>query len=523
MQQEQVMEGAQGTQGVQNVQGERAERRVGIQGVQGSRGPQDILILGGGLGGYYVAKGLERQLKPGEANVTLVDVRSSCVYQPFLAEVVSGAIEPRHVLTPLRRHLPRTNVLQARVEAISAADKAVTVSAAGEAWQIPFDQLVVALGAVTKTFPTPGVAESAIGLKGVEEAQSVRNRIVQNFDTAASLPQGSPARKRLLSVVVVGGGFSGVECMAEICDLVRIMLKHRPSIDPAEVSLHLVEAADRILPELPVKHSTWVIKQLGKRRGHVHLNSMVTDASNGVVTTSTGESFDAGVLVWTTGVMACPAMRNGDLPLDVRGRLICGDDLRVRASVGEDAEVVPGVWGVGDATCVPDKTGAGMPDGSCAPTAQHAVRQARVLASNLVATVRAGRAGEGAEASGPGDPGSAGGQPASVVPGEGVTAPELAHYYHENAGMVAGLGTGKGVFASGKQKLIIRGWPAWLMHRGYHGLALPSWERKLRVFGDWTATFVIKRDSTTTMGTLGTEDPRAFFEEFAVHPRSDAE
>ena len=157
--------------------------------------------------------------------------------------------------------------------------------------------------------------------------------------------------------------------------------------------------------------------------------------------------------------------------------------------------MVADVWGLGDASCVPDKTGAGLPDGSCAPTAQHAVRQAKVLVANLVATLRA-----------------AGGE-----------APELKGYYHENAGMVAGLGTGKGIFASGKKRLIIKGWPAWLMHRGYHGLALPSWERKLRVFGDWTATFVIKRDATDTMGTFGTENPRDFFEEFALRPEPNPE
>ncbi len=452
---------------------------------------ENIVILGGGLGGFYVAKGLEKQLKPGEAQVTLVDARCACTYQPFLAEVVSGCIEPRHVLTPLRRHLPRTNIVQARVESIDSAARQVTVSAAGETWQIPYDQLVVALGAVTKTFPTPGIAENAIGLKAVEEAAAIRNRLIYNFDTAASLPKDSPARKRLLTVVVVGGGFSGVECFAEICDLVRIMLKRRRGIDPSEVSLNLVEATDRILPELPPEHSGWVIKQLEKRRGRVLLKTFVTDATDGVVTTSTGEKLDAGVLVWTAGVTACPAMANGDLPLEPRGRLICGDDLRVRTAMGEEGQVVPRVWGLGDASCVPDKTGAGLPDGSCAPTAQHAVRQAKVLVKNLVATVRGG--------------------------GE---APELAGYYHENAGMVAGLGTAKGIFASGKKKLIIKGWPAWFMHRGYHGLAVPSWERKLRIFGDWTATFVIKRDATDTMGTFGTENPRDFFEEFALRPKS---
>jgi NADH dehydrogenase len=446
---------------------------------------QKILILGGGLAGFYTARGLEKDLRLRGTQVTLVDVRSSCVYQPFLAEVVSGAIEPRHVQTPLRRHLPRTTVLQARVEGIDAAASRVTLSAAGESWDVGYDQLVVALGAVTKTFPTPGLAQSAIGLKTVEEAQSIRNRLVHNIETAASLPAGSPARKRLLTFVVVGGGFSGAECFAEACDLVRIMLKRRPSIKPSEVELHLVEAADRIIPELPLEHSSWVIGKLERLGAHVHLKTCVTDATDGVVTTSDGARYDAGVLVWTAGVTANPVLKNSDLPLEPRGRLVCGTDLRVRQSVEPGAAVVEGVWGLGDAAFVTDLTGAGLPDGSCAPTAQHAVRQAKVLVKNLASTVLGSKV-------------------------------ELADYRHENAGMVAGLGTGRGVFANGSKKIVIKGWPAWLMHRGYHGLALPTWERKFRVFGDWTSTFLIKRDASCTMGTLGDENPRSFFETFAV-------
>jgi NADH dehydrogenase len=452
---------------------------------------QNIVILGGGLGGFYVARGLEKTLKAGEANVTLVDVRSGCVYQPFLAEVVSGAIEPRHVVTPLRRHLPRTTVLQARVTGICAARRTVELEAAQERWELPYDQLVVALGAVTKTFPTPGIADHAVGLKGVEEAQSVRNRLVSNIEAAAALPKDSPARRRLLTFVVVGGGFSGVECFAEACDLVRIMLKRRATIDPSEVELHLIEAADRILPDLPPTQSPWVIEQLAKRNGHVHLKTFVTDATDGVVRTSDGASYDAGVLVWTAGVTASPVLAQAsDLPCEPRGRLVCGADLRVRTAPGEEGAPLAGVWGLGDAACVPDLTGAGLPDGSCAPTAQHAVRQAKVLVRNLAATVRAG----------------------------GRDPQKLEDYVHKNAGMVAGLGTGKGIFASGGKKVVVKGWLAWLMHRGYHGLALPCWERKLRVFGDWTATFLIKRDATTTMGTYGTEDPRAFFAEHALRP-----
>ena len=156
---------------------------------------KQIVILGGGMGGYYTAKGLEASLKPGEAEVTLVDMHSHLVYQPFLAEVTSGAIEPRHVQVPLAQHLPKTNIVTAKVEGVRHADKEVDVrSKSGEQWAIPYDMLVVALGGVTRTFPTPGIADQAIGLKTTQEATYIRNTFIQNFNEAASLPKGSRHR-----------------------------------------------------------------------------------------------------------------------------------------------------------------------------------------------------------------------------------------------------------------------------------------------------------------------------------------
>ncbi len=437
-----------------------------------------ILILGGGMAGFYIAKGLEKSLKPGQAQVTLVDIRTHMIYQPFLAEVASGCIESRHVQVALRSHLRKTNIVQAKVKVIDRHNKTVTVSNEGETWQIPYDQVIICLGAVTKTFPTPGVADQAIGLKTTEEAVWIRNKIIENFSIAQSLPTDSPRRKRLLTYVVVGGGFSGIEGFSEMLDLTRVLLKTHPGIAKEEVELHLIEATDHIMPEMPLKDSKWVIEQLEKRGARIHLSTFCNDATDGIVKLSSGEEIPTDVLVWTAGVVACPVMADSDLPLEPRGRLTV--DTKLRVVDGE--EVLPGMWGCGDATCCKDLSGGGLPDESCAPTAQHAVRQARVLVKNIVASL---------EGQAPLD------------------------YCHKNAGCVAGLGAWLGIFASGQKKLIVRGPFAWCMHRGYHGFAMPTWERKLRIFGDWTGGLILGKDVSSTPETMR---PKAFFEKFAKRP-----
>lgn len=443
---------------------------------------KNIVILGGGEAGFYVARGLEKELKTGEAKLTLVDKRSHNVYQPFLAEVASGSINPRHIQVPFHQHLHKTDVVCAKVTGISAEKKEVYLeNKDGDSWTLPFDILAVTLGAVTKTFPTPGIAENAVGLKSVEEAIYIRNKVIDNFNRVSSMYKDNPNRKRLLTFVVVGGGFSGIEGFAEIYDLACDMVRYYPSIDKSELSFHLVEAADRIMPEMPKDESSWVVRKMEERGAHIHLKTFVTSAKDGVVETSAGDRFETELIVWTAGSLANPVMRNSDLPLDERGRLLCRTDLRV----DDGTRVYEGIWGCGDCAHVEDLSGGGLPDGTCAPTAQHAMRQAKVMVANIVASVRGGK---------------------------------ITSYYHNNAGCVAGLGRGFGIFASGKKKLIIRGPLAWLAHRGYHGLALPTWERKLRVFADWTSDLFLGRDMTPTVET---ESPKGFFREFAAKPKEE--
>ena len=436
-----------------------------------------ILIVGGGYAGFYTAWKLEKHLRKGEADVTIVDPLPYMTYQPFLPEVAAGSIEARHSVVALRRHLKRTNVVAAKVTGINHANKVATITPiAGEPYEFEYDQIVVTAGAVSRTFPIPGIADNAIGLKTIEEAVAIRDRLMSNFDKASTLPPG-PERDRLLTVVVVGGGFAGIEVFAELRSLASSLVKSYPQLTFDDTHFHLIEAMSRIMPEVSLKTSEWVLKNLAKRGASVHLDTQVTGAVGGNVELSTGETIPTDLIIWTAGVMANPTVvRGGDLPVEERGRIRTRADLRV----GTEDEIVEGAWAAGDVSAVPDLTGGGV-GGYCVPNAQHAVRQAKLLAKNLVAVLR----GE--------------------LPRE---------YFHKNLGAVAGLGLWVGVFQSGN--IALKGWIAWLAHRGYHGLAMPSWERKWRVLWGWWNNFWLGRD----MVNLSTvQNPRYVFEEFAARPR----
>jgi NADH dehydrogenase len=439
-----------------------------------------ILIVGGGYAGFYTAWKLEKWLRRGEAEVTVVDPLPYMTYQPFLPEVAAGSVEARHAVVSQRRHLKKTTVITAKVTNVNHAEKKATITPAiGEPWEFDYDIVVVTGGAVSRTFPIPGVADQAIGLKTIEEAIAIRDRVLENFDKAASLPAG-PERARLLNFVVVGGGFAGIEVFAELRSFASSLLKFYPQLSFDDVEFHLIEAMGRIMPEVSLKTSHWVLKNLAERGALVHLDTQLQSAVDGKIQLSTGETFESDLIVWTAGVMANPQIvRNTDLPIEERGRLVVRPDLRV----GTADEIIADAWGAGDISAVPDLSGGGV-GGFCVPNAQHAVRQGKLMAKNIVAVLR----------------------------GE-----EPKEYLHKNMGAVAGLGIGVGVFQSGK--IAIKGSLAWLAHRGYHGLAMPSWERKLRVVGGWVANFVLGRD---IVGISAVQSPRAAFEEFASRPKPAA-
>lgn len=432
-----------------------------------------IVIVGGGYAGFTAAreleKGLRRELRRGEVELVLVDPRPYMTYQPFLPEVLAGSVEARHAAVAHRSHLRRTRLVDGSVVRVDHADRVVVVRPrSGEPYRLPYDTVVVTAGAVTRVFLVPGVAEHAIGMKHVEEAVAIRDRLLTSFDRAAGLPRG-PERERLLTVTFVGGGFSGVEGFGELLSLAHDLLPRYPEIDAAELRFHLVELSDRILPEVTDRPGRWVVEQLERRGGHVHLGTGLESAVGGVVRLSTGEEFASGLLVWTAGNAANPVVAtHTDLPVDRRGFVVVRPDLRV----GTDDAPVDDAWAAGDGAAVPDLAVA-RPGALAVPNAQHAVRQGRRLARNLVASLH--------------------GRP---------TRP----YVHGSLGIIATLGLGSGIFQS--HGIVVRGRLAWLIHRGYHLLAIPTWERKARVLAVWLTAAAFGRD---VVSLASVQTPRAAF------------
>lgn len=428
-----------------------------------------ILVVGGGYAGFYTAWGLEKRLRAGEAEIVVVDPRPYMTYQPFLPEVAAGSIEARHAAISLRSHLRRTRLIHGRVTRIDHAGRSVTVLPEdGEEFALGYDTIVVTAGAVTRTFPIPGVVESAIGMKHVEEAVAIRDRLLDAFDRAAELPAGAE-RARLLTVTFVGGGFSGVEGFAELLSLATALLRSYPELRFSDLSFHLVEARERILPEVTDRPGAWVVRSLTERGAHIHLGAQLLSAEGGHVVLSTGEEFDSHTIVWTAGNGANPVVANRtDLPVTARGSLVVRPDLRV----GTPDAPVPDAWAAGDDAAVPDL--ASPVDGALTvPNAQHAVRQGRLLAKNIAADLRGGR---------PRD------------------------YVHHSLGVVATLGLGRGIFQW--RGLVITGFLAWIMHRGYHVLAVPTWERKVRILLVWASAAVFGRDIVSLMSV---QHPRRAF------------
>ena len=421
----------------------------GSMSVPTSTAAPRILVVGGGYVGMYTSLRLLKKLRAGEAVVTVVDPRSYMTYQPFLPEAAAGAVSPRHVVVPLRRILRDAEVVNARVIEVRHADRtAIVAPLEGEPYPIEYDHIVMAVGAVSRTLPIPGLAEWATGFKTVEEAIQLRNRVLECLDIAEST--NSPEiRERNLHFVVVGGGFAGVEALAELEDMARYATRYYRHIAPEDLKFYLVEAAGVILPEVGPEMGVKTLEQLRKRGIDVKLETRLESCVDGHVVLSDGTTFDAETVVWTAGVKASPVLQHTDLPLNEHGRLIADATLKV---VGTD-----NAWGAGDGTAVPDLTTEDHRE--CAPNAQLAVRQSKVLAGNIIAAVR--------------------GFP-------------LHEYKHKYVGSVAGLGLFKGV--ANVYGIKLKGPIAWFMHRTYHVSRVPTVNRKARVIVDWTMALLFKRE-----------------------------
>jgi NADH dehydrogenase len=426
-----------------------------------------ILIVGGGYVGMYAALRLQRRLRPGEASVTVVDPQSYMTYQPFLPEAGAGNLEPRHVVVPLRRVLRRCQVLSGSVTAVDHARRVATFAAhEGEPVQLSYDVLVMAPGSVARTLPIPGLAEQGIGFRTVAEAIYLRNHVLAQLDIAAS-SSDRELRRRALSFVFIGGGYAGIEAMAELQDMAAHAIRYYDGLTPLDMRWVLVEAAGRILPEVSADLSDYTVRELRQRGVEVRLRTRATSLVGGHVELDDGTAFAAETVVWTAGVRPHPMLAATDLPTDEKGRLRATEFLTVQGV--EDA------WTAGDCAAVPDLTAPGQFTG---PSAQHAVRQARKLADNVLASLRGG---------------------------------VLSAYKHRYVGSVASLGLHKGVAEIYGIKL--RGWPAWFMHRTYHMTRMPTFNRKVRVVADWTLALFFSRE-IVSLGAFA--NPRAAFESAAT-------
>jgi NADH:quinone reductase (non-electrogenic) len=422
-----------------------------------------ILVVGGGFVGLYTCLGLEKKLSPQAADITLINPESFMAYQPFLPEAASGNIEPRHVVVPLRTVLGRTRLITGSVTGVEHSRRVAWLQPSeGDPYEIGYDTLVIALGSVSRVLPVPGLAETAVGFKTVAEAIFLRNQVLGCMDTAES-SDDKALRDRLLTFVFVGGGYAGVEALAELEDLARDASKNYRRISRADMRWILVEAAAEILPEMAPDMGPYAVKILSDRGIEIRLNTTLISAEGGHMVLSDGEALDAETLVWTTGVKPHPVIARLGFPTDARGRLVVDAFLRVK-----DAD---GVWAAGDGAAVPDLIAGGTDP----PTAQHALRQARRVAGNIAAALE--------------------GRP-------------LEEFRYRNMGGLASLGRYKGI--ARVLGIRMRGFPAWWLHRNYHLLMIPTFNRKVRIILDWTVGLFFRRD-IAQLGSL--QNPRQAFAE----------
>ncbi len=315
--------------------------------------PARILIVGGGCVGMYTALRLRAKSRPRETEIVLVAPEPYMTYQPFLPEAAAGSISPRHVVVPLRRVLRGCRLLVG--EAVTVDHAARTAHVRTKATddegtgplEVGYDELVMAPGSVSRTLPVPGLAHHGIGFKTVEEAIGLRNHVLEQMDIASST-RDPALRDAALTFVFVGGGYAGVEALGELEDMARYATRHYHNIQPEDLKWLLIEAADRVLPEVGPDMGRYALRELRRRKIDVRLTTRLESCERRVAVLSDGSRHPTRTLVWTAGVKPHPLLAATDLPLDGRGRLRCTPELAV---VG-----TPHAWAAGDAAAVPDLT-----------------------------------------------------------------------------------------------------------------------------------------------------------------------
>ena len=422
-----------------------------------------VVILGGGFGGFYAARRLERVLAPQSARVTLVSETNFLLYTPLLPGAAAGTLEPRHVVVPLRQELESTDV---RVASVTGADPTLSElhyrTADGREESIRYDQLVVALGSVSRVVPVPGLAEHGVGFKTISEAVALRNRALLQLEIAESLDDPHE-RRRHLTFVFVGGGYAGVEGIAELQDFVADVIDRYPRCRLDGTRWLLVEAGDRVMHEIPPSLARFAARELHARGIEIRTGTRIEAVDERSTTLSTGERIPARTLCWTAGITAPPVVRRLGLPLTEDGRVVADRFLRVPGHEN--------VWAIGDAAAVPDPATRGARP--CPPTAQHALRQGELAADNVAAAL-----------------------------GEGRVRP----FRYRTLGVFVDLGRHKAVATV--LGLRLRGFLAWWSARSYHVALMPGTGRKLRLIADWTVGLLFGRDSAE-LGQLGHPPPLA--------------
>jgi NADH:ubiquinone reductase (H+-translocating) len=337
---------------------------------------------------------------------------------------------------------PRADVLVGHAGALDAGRQSVQVETEEELITMRYEQLVVAFGAVARALPIPGLKEHALGFKNLEDAIRLRNHVLRRLEAAAAA--ASPGhRERELTFVFVGAGYAGVEALAELHELVRDTLRYYPELTDERQRWILVDAAPKILPEVPTRLGEYAAVQLAKRGVDIRVGTTLTSLEPHAATLSDGERILTSTLVWTAGVRAHPALAELGLPLDDRGRVRVDELLRVEDHAN--------IWALGDGARVPNQATPDHPD---PPTSQHALRQARRLAKNL--------------------------------------SGEPKPYRYRMLGQVATLGRYRGI--ADVFGIRLRGFPGWFVTRTYHLYQLPLLSRKLRVVTDWTVSLLFRRD-----------------------------
>lgn len=430
-----------------------------------------ILIIGGGFAGVYTAMELERLLKRDPSvEINLVSKENYIVFQPMLPEVISGAIGLTDVISPIRRLCPRTNLFTRPVESIDLAKKRVTAASGFDSreYYLSYDHLVIAVGNLTSFAGQSGLMEHAVPFKTLGDGLVLRNHVIHAMEEA-DIEQDPEIRKALLTFVIGGGGFSVVEAIAELNDFVRISVKHFRNINPKEIRTVLLHSGPLILPELPESLAQYAQNLLVQRGVEVMTKTRLQGATAGYALLSNGERIPTRTLVSTVPSTANPLVN--DLPVKKeKGRIVVNQFLEV-----PDA---PGLWAAGDCAWIVDpETGEPHP-----PTAQHAIREARCLAQNIVATIRVG-------------------------------AKKPFHFHA--LGKLGALGHQRAVAEMLGVKLgsnRLTSFVAWIMWRFIYLMKMPGLDRKVRVAVGWFLDLILGADIVQLRTDRGASIRREHFE-----------